>query len=358
MAKNIKLSSGSIFCGNPITLTVEPMVVTGTDSEGKTIYPSFHRIIVEVNCGMNIAGEGSLETIKMSQPVEEEKDGTIITIDISSALRTLRDSYEYLPQVTTYPFVTYNVKVYDEYMLNGEVKTNMGIQYYPAEKQYYRALFGGFSDFIRLCSATGTHEVRELSTKPSTPHLASVGEIFAYTPAYDVDQKILSSGTLVPPTSQEIQLDKKGLQTIGGQQLYVLPKREITRRTTFRFINSRGVLESISVPRNYSKKMSSQSTSYAVSRQETFNSFSRAAIAKKNDQDSLLFVSDPLNEKWLDWYMHEFLMSEHIWMYYQGVYIPCTIANEDEVTMYDKTGTSVLSVSFTVKLDINGMLGL
>lgn len=358
MAKNIKLSSGSIFCGNPITISLEPMTVVSKDTEGNTIYPSFHRIIVEVNCGLNNKGEGTLETIKMSQPVEEEKDGTTIIIDISSALRTLRDSYEYSPQVTTYPFVAYNVKAYDEYMLNGELKTEMGVLFYPAEKQYLRALFGGFSDLIRLSSSAGTHAVRELSTKPTTPHLAAVGDTFAYTPAYTVDQDLLGSGSLVPPTSQEVQLDKAGLQTIGGQQLYVLPKREVTRRTVFRFINSRGVLESISVPQAYSKKLSVTTNNYTVSRQETFNSFSRAATSKKNDQESWLFVSDPLNEQWLDWYLHEFLMSEHIWIYCNGVYIPCIITNEDEVTMLDKTGTNVLSVSFTVKLDINGSLRL
>lgn len=355
MAKNIKLTSGSIFNGNPITISVEPMVVSGTDKDGNTIYPSFHRIIVEVKCGMNLNGEGSYETITMSQPVETEKEGNQVSIDISSALRTLRDSYEYTPNATTYPFVSFNVKVYDEYMLNGEVKTNMGIQYYPAETQYLRTIFGAFSDFVRLSSVNGTCNVQELSTKPkSAPHLAVIGEVFAYTPSYDAEQVLLSSGSLSAPSSQEVQITDKGLQSIGGQSIYAIPASSVGQRVVFRFINSRGVLESISVPNTYSKKMTSQNTSYAVSVQETFNRFSRSVVNKKNDRQLWLFVSDPLNEDWQEWYLHEFMMSEHIWMNHLDVWIPVTITPEDDMVMFDKTNTNLLSVAFTAQLDING----
>ncbi len=356
MAKNIKLTSGSIFNGNPITFTVEPLVVTGKDSDGNTVYPSFHRIIFEVKCGMNDNGLGSYETIKMSSPVEQEQSGTVVQIDVSSALRTFRDSYEYTPNAVTYPFVSFNVTAYDEYMLNGEVKTNVSAVSFPSSTTYLRTLFGGFSDFERLTSGV-TKDALALSRKPTaTPQIVAQGETFAYTPPYSSSQSISSSSALVPPTSEVATISQEGEQTIGGQNIYALPSTEADNRTTFRFINGFGVLESISVPKAYSKTLSVSSTSYAVSRQETFNSFSRAAIKKQNNRESWLFITDPLTEEWLQWYLHEFLMSEHIWMEVNGTWIPCTITPEDETTFIDKTQYTMYSVPFTAQLDINGIL--
>lgn len=352
MAKKINLTSGSILNGSPITFSITPQLITGKDANGAVVYPSFHRIIVEVKCGLST---GSYETIKMSAPIEQEIEGLDVSLDISSALRTLRDSYEYTPYATTYPYVSFNVKAYDEYMLNGEVRTNQGILYYPSETTYLRTLFGAFSDFERYISGAGQGSVMALSRKPtSSPHAIVVGDTFAYTPPYDTYQTIANSGALVSPTSKIVKITQEGLQTIGGQSLYALPAEEAENRMNFRFINSFGVLESISVPKAYSKKLAITTSSYTVARQETFNKFSRAATKKQNNRESWLFITDPLNEDWLSWYLHEFLMSEHIWIEIKGTWIPCTITPEEETTMYEKTNANFYSVSFTAQLDING----
>ena len=87
MAKNIFLTSGSILAGNPITFTISPSVPTNT--------PSFHRVIVEVVFDK----DGSYDVIKLNEPVT--KEGTDISLDVSSALRAALDSYEYTPETTT-----------------------------------------------------------------------------------------------------------------------------------------------------------------------------------------------------------------------------------------------------------------
>lgn len=348
MARTINLTSGSIFNGNPITFRIQPNVINGT--------PSFHRVILEVNCGMS---GGNYETIKMSAPVEEEKNTSEVNIDISSALRTFRDSYEYSAEPATYPLVKFYLKVYDEYMLDGEVKT-MGEIVYPAKTQdsdeqpVYCTIFGGYSDLDRLLS-NGSKDTTTLSRKPTdAPHLAFVGEQIAYTPPYTTAQSLLASANLEPPASKVETVTKEGAQTIGGQNIYALPATEADTRQVFRFINSFGVLESISVPRVYSKKLAITSSSFVVSRQETFSSFSRAAIKKQNNQESWLFQTDPLTEAWLHWYLHEFLMSEHIWIDINGHFIPCTITPEEETTFLSRTEQNAYTVSFTAKLDING----
>lgn len=357
MAQSISLTSGSILNGNPITLAVKPTVISGA--------PSFHRIILEVECG--ISG-GNYEVIKMSSPVFAEL-GEDVTIDISSALRTFRDTYEYTPDAATYPMVKFNVKAYDEYMLNGEVRTSVGVVYFPqdpnalpAERRdeaYYRTIFGAFSDIERITSEP-TKGVTMLSRKPTTtPHPAVVGETFAYTPPYTTEQKLEQSSALNPPQSKVVTISKQGIQTLGYQNIYALSSSAAKDRQSFRFINSFGVLESISVPRAYSKKLAITSNPYSVARPETFNSLSRATVRKQNNSESWLFQTDPLTEEWLSWYLHEFLMSEHVWMYVSlpqggGTWLPVTITPEEEITFIDHTNSEVLSVMFTAKIDITG----
>lgn len=357
MARKIKLTSGSVLNGNPITFEVQPNVVTGTDSNKNVIYPSFHRVILEVECGMS---GGDFETIKMSAPVIEESETTSIQFDVSSALRTFRDAYEYTPTPTTYPLVKFRVKAYDEYMLDGQVHPNISTVFYPADvdgkAQYLCTLFGAFTDYERL-SSDGKKGLLSLSRKPmSSQQLVGVNSTYAYTPSYATEQYLLSSATLVAPTSKEVTLTKEGLQDVGGQSVYVLS--EDYERQSFRFINSLGVLESVSLPKNYSKKFAATSTPYSVSRQETFNSFSRSVIQKTNNKESWLFMTDPLTEDWLSWYLHEFLMAEHIWIDINGRWVPCNITVEDEITYIDRTKNDGYTLLFTVTFDINGSIPL
>lgn len=349
MAKKILLTSGSILANNPITFSITP------SDAGSS--PSFHRVIVEVTYDNN---NGNYEVIKLSVPVTQE--GHDVELDVSSALRVPLEDFQYSPLVATYPMVKWYIKAYDEYMnSNGELKTNQGIQYYPQEPNTsdggatnLRCIAGAFWDIERMVSGV-TKSVTYLSRKPqSLPQLMVVGDTYAYTPAYPASQSLLDSAALVAPQSREVEITKEGLQTIGEQSIYAMPKDEGKNRMVFRFINSFGVLECVNIPRTYSKKLSIQSSSYTVTKLETFNSFSRSAVSKKNDQESWLFMTDPLDENWLQWYLHEFLMSNHIWLNVKGNWIPVTIIPEDEITFLDKTNTNMYSVSFTAKLDIYG----
>ena len=156
------------------------------------------------------------------------------------------------------------------------------------------------------------------------------------------------------PEAKAFTITKEGQQTVGDISVFALPQSESIRRTEFRFINSFGVLESISVPRVYSKKLSITATNYTVTRRETLRSFSREAVRKQNNQESWDFQTDPLDEAWLAWYLHEFLMSEHTWININGKFLPCTIIADEEITFQDETKQEMHSVSFTAKLDFRG----
>ena len=342
MAAALVIIEGTVFNGNPITFSVLPLKI-----EGST--PAFHRMVFEVKCG--ISG-GNYETIRLTEPVLTE-DGAEVMVDISSALRSFRDSYQYSPEPGVMPVVKFNVSAYDEYMINGNPGQTEPISYLPGSN-VKQTLFGGFSDYDRLTAENNTMPVSRLTRKPTTtPQLACVGETVIYVAPYNPAIDIFSS-KWDAPEAKAFTITKEGLQTVGDISIFAMPQSEAVRRTEFRFINSFGVLESISVPRVYSKKLNITSTNYTVTRRETLRSFSREAVRKQNNQESWDFQTDPLDEAWLAWYLHEFLMSEHTWINIKGKFLPCTIIAEEEITFQDETKQEMHSVSFTAKLDFCG----
>ena len=163
MAASLKLVEGSIFNGNPITFAVTPAKFNAT--------PSFHRMVFDVKCGMS---GGNYETIRLTEPVLSE-NGKEVTVDISSALRSFRDSYNYSSEPGVMPVVKFNVSAYDEYMVNGNPGQTEPISYLPGN-EVKQTIFGGFSDYDRLTAESEAMPVSRMSRKPTTtPQLACVG---------------------------------------------------------------------------------------------------------------------------------------------------------------------------------------
>lgn len=340
MAANLKLVDGTIFNGNPITFAVTPLTLSDP--------PSFHRVVFKVKCG--ISG-GNYETIRMAEPVLAE-NGKAIQTDISSALRSFRDSYEYSPQPGVMPVVKFNVSAYDEYMTDGEFHQSEAVSYL-ARNEVKQTIFGGFSDYDRLMSESDML-VSRLTRKPNTtPQLVCVGEQLVYAEDYNPAVS-LTTATWDAPEAKAFNITTEGIQTIGGQQIFSLPASEAEHRTEFRFINSFGVLESISIPKSYAQELDIKATNYTVSRKETLHSFSRSAVRKQGNQEGWDYMTDSLDEKWLAWYLHEFLMSEHVWLKINGKFLPCIIENEDTIKFSDDTKDDVYSVSFTARLSFCG----
>ena len=251
------------------------------------------------------------------------------------------------------PVVKFNVSAYDEYMIDGEVHKEKPVYYLPGD-EVKQTMFGGFSDYERLISSGNIMAVSRMTRKPTTiPQLACVGETIIYVDPYSpaID---FTTATWDAPEAKAFIITNEGQQTIGDISVYALPQSEASRRTEFRFINSFGVLESVSVPRVYSKKFGMTVNNYIVTQKETMRFFSREAVRKQNNQESWDFQTDPLDEAWLAWYLHEFLMAEHAWININGNYLPCTITAEDEITFDDNTKETMHSVSFTAKFDFRG----
>lgn len=347
MAINISLTSGSILNGNPITFDIVPSSVGGT--------PAFHRVVIDVTCGISGGNNEELrqfEVLRQFEPVLTE--GKTISTDISSVLRTFRDSYKYSAQDEQFPMVKFKLKVFDEYMLDGEVHTTAPV-YFPAFNKYLTTIFGKFSDMERLTSS-GFKSVQRLSRKPvSMPQLACVGESLVYSRPFESPQDLLTSEAMANPVAVVADLTEVGLHAFDGIKVFVLPAAEAECRRDFRFINSFGVMESISVPQNFSQSVPMKSNSYVVTQRESFSHFSRSAVKKIPDSETWQFSSDPLDEDWLRWYLYEFLMAEYVWIKIDNVWVPCEInASDEEVTFIDKTKNDMLTVTFKAKLGVDG----
>ena len=61
-----------------------------------------------------------------------------------------------------------------------------------------------------------------------------------------------------------------------------------------------------------------------------------------------------VNREWADWWCNEFLCCPASWVCIDGRWFPCTIEPEEEVEIYDRTEESLISITFTMRLDFSG----
>lgn len=321
MAQSIVFHSGSYFIGNPILYSVTADSVGGT--------PVFHRIILEVSVSFG----GSVRAIKMSEPVT---NGQTVLIDISSALRSAFDGYEYpVNPPVEMPRVSYSMKAWDEWMTDGDIHTGQtathnGGTCYP----------GAFSDRERM----GTLVYRG-SRKPRTsPELVCNGQVY-YRSTYTGGTPIFSTRTYVIGTDD--------IRGVTGPSLYVLPS-STTDVYEMRFINGYGLYESICVRSLRTTDIAYNKKEYIIARQESISLSSRAVVQKQNDRETWKLSSQPLDKAWMQWFLHEFLLTECAWLKVDGQWLRVHIVPEDTVVGIDREKNGLLTVEFSVRFDMTG----
>lgn len=345
MATILSNIDGSPLMNSPIMAHIKADVLASTDDNPI----SFHRVVYVVTA--DLQGGSNIE-LQDSTPAES---GETIDVDISSALRTAADAYEFTPDPPSsgYPYVSFSLKAWDEWMQNGEVHDT---KINAATHKGGRALMGGYSDLERLLSG-GSKMAGKFTRKPSTmAEVVCDGE--TYIRPQEMSGITIGNVTHGPiSATYSIKIDKdnpQGLRTVGGVSLYVIPMRP--DRYQFRFINGLGCMESIGVFSLRQTSVDVTSNEYAVSRQETFGKFTRNILEKQNDIETWKMSSGPVDERWQSWFLHEFLMAKHAWINIGGHWIPCNIKPDDNVSGMNRQDASLLEVQFSVKLDISGSL--
>ncbi len=333
MASNLTLKSGSPLIGSPITYQVTAASFTGIIS--------FHRVIIEIKAALSTDTDWTVT--KVSSPVNE---GETVELDISSALRSVADRYQYaVNPPDKYPHVRYSLSAYDQYMQNGEVHQTAAVS-----NPGGNALMGSFTDFERLMSG-GNKQAQHFTRKPDDTEIVSVGETIVIPKSFT--SSVSLGNVTVGPSSVEYPVTREGIQQIDGRSVYAIAE-DTTDRYEIRFVNGLGCLESISVKSLRNTEVNITQGKYIRSVQETFGEFSRGLVTKQNDYETWKLSSGPISKLWQQWFLHEFLMTSTVWIKVGTTFIPCHILPEETVTGVNRADGSLLEVQFSVQLDING----
>lgn len=318
----------------PVVVTVRAAIIAGA--------PNFHRIVME-------ATVNTTSKFKFSMPVGE---GEQVDIDVSSALRTVAERQEYTADnlnpyrwtppateedpaptpIDTYPHLSLLLEVWDEYQIDGDVRTTQKVSY--VDSGYYLA--GALTDRERL---TGERPIR-FSRKPTTSReICFAGAKHLIASQYTLEPTV---GQITVPTGDT-----------GAANIYGIAWPQ--HGYELRFINSMGVHENVFIHGLPSKNASISTDRYVIARQETFTKFSRLVSRKHSNRETWHFSSGALDEAWQRWYIHELLMAEQMWIKIDDAWIECQIAaGDDSITITDAATPGMMQVEFDLELGLNG----
>lgn len=356
MASIISIKECSPFIDSPIIFQVKAAVLTGEIS--------FHKVKLEVTAGLSsTVGEvdETQSVFTFSTPVGS---GEMVQMDISSALRAVADGYTYTSNPpSAYPCVVFSLRAWDEYMQNGQETKKTGIISFPDQA----AILGKVSDYTRMFSVGGLL-AQKFSLKPvdGMPEIVCNGDTLVIPKDWDKGHSI--GGITTGPTSEVVTVEltadeeKNGcMKSYYGHPFYVMSAEQVKKaknRFLFRFINSLGVMESYSVLSNSTQTMKMSSSKFETATQETFSQFSRVFYDKKNDIEVLKLSTGPLSVEWVNWVLHEFLMTQTAWILLNNHWIPCNIVADDSVTGLDRSKSDNISIDFSVELNMAGSWNL
>lgn len=338
MAQLLKLNSGGAFAKSPIIYEVTAQSLTGDIT--------FHLVKMKVTA--TISNEPTATDYEMEQ---NSDSGEVHSFNISSALSALIDNYEFTAvPPAEYPYIQFHISVWDEYMKDGQLFNNVGI----INDNGGCALFGAFSDYERYTSGL-TRTITNMSSKPtSTPEILEAGETF-------IKPKTLAGATLLNITAgpQSVQYpitidtnNPEGMRVIDGVNVYV--RNPSIDRYQFRFINRFGVMESIAVNSLVSIQTAITSTKSTLAQLNVFNDVARGMIRKSNDIEEWKLSSGPVDKNWQQWFIHEFMMSSWVWIYYRDTWVRCHVKPGENVSGYNGYDGNPLTADFSIELDITG----
>jgi hypothetical protein len=379
MAQGITLISGSPLIGSPIVYRVTP--------ESYAANRTFHRIIVRVYAALET--DADYTTFDFSTPVETKQvNGDYVTVasdfDISSALQAVADKYEYDAEPPTrYPYIKFRVEAWDEWMANGSISTRQGVKYWPGTPEtigggsydfFAYAFMGSWTDLERMKAPVDQGGVEYLSLsnmsrKPSSPEViykaANDSIKFIYPATFnrsigDTDyatgegsaRRFVSGAPDNGPKSVVYTPQDEGAVTVGTHNLYVID--EPADAYILRFINGMGCMESLHVESLVKREVPITTDKHTVAKQETLKKFSRSVVRKSNDRETWSLTSGALDREWASWYIHEFLMSEQVWIQMGTLWIPCHVVPEETTVLEDRQKAQPYEVQFRLEMDING----
>lgn len=322
----------SRFIGSPISVPV----TVGNPSGNVTFHRVRMKIKVTDDAGVITTGDAEFES---SKPVTNNQT---VWFDISSAFIAYVDGYIPSPTTFSYPSLTAKIEAVEDYLIDGISYEGVSSS---GEKTVSGMYIGALTDRERGAGISNSrYEPERYGRKPATsPEIVFIGK------------SILRPGALMDGVSPLAPSVEAISVVSGADQSYNCYGITAPRDGyEIRFINSLGVHENIFVSRLTEKEVHIDSEKYVIAREETLTRFSRGTIAKQNDYETWKFSSGPLDEAWVSWYIHEFMMAKWVWIYINGMWIPCHTKPEESITLVNRENASMMEVQFDLEMDING----
>ena len=320
------------FIGNPVVFQITP---TGSGVNG-----SFYRVKITVDVWMDGQKKG---TFVFSVPVETKMVNNVLTaqtanFDASSALQAVADLWQpqAAPSTFVYPVITFTINAIEEWMIDGVI--------YSSDAALYPN-----SGSVVICVGSLTDKERISQTSPAR---------YSRKPTSSPEICFHDYQVIVPGPTSAIPAVSLYLAGDPGEQYFPSNKYHVITPPPdgyeIRFINSLGVHENIFVYGLPQKNTHITTEQYVIARQETLTQFSRGLAIKKNDYETWLLSSGPVDEQWASWYVHEFLTRRWLWIKIRNNWIACHVLPEETTPLSDRITPARHEVQFKLQLDING----
>ena len=125
-----------------------------------------------------------------------------------------------------------------------------------------------------------------------------------------------------------------------------------------RFINGFGAVENISVRAKDKLSYEVSGETYSLVQEASVRPIDRRYATKSQPVGVYELSSGYVPQKWAEWYVQELLTSPRVWIQLGGKWIPALIEAEDDCVIYDRTKPEMPHVDFTLRLAIDGVIGV
>lgn len=365
MAIQVVQQPGAIsFAGDPIIAKVK------TTLTGKTF------LRVKLKCDVTVFRNSEEHTYSEPYSFEVAADG-IAEFNVGSTIQTALARYIIQTanngEMEQTMYAAKFKLTYKEAYIEGMTE----IEEEEITSEEYKALPGSLTEFERLSApnedtATILGDGRILSRKPEGEIIPLGVDIFfpavstkADTIYYSVkqgevnnDYSIFTGGILVPKSIQ-IKTDSLSLGNViigttaqQGKQAYIVSPHSDMR--CFVFINSFGLLESVTAITKESMKYDIQSNLYVVPQEIGFKGNTQVVNYASLPTSSFEMSSGFVNREWAEWWINEFIVTRKAWILLNGRYVPVAIIPEETVSLYDRSKPDLMAVNFNVRYSFTG----
>lgn len=346
MATSLQINSGSVLIGNPIGISVRAESVSGNIA--------FHKVKLVVKA--SLSSDGIQEEFVMSATAGNEDT---VEFDISDALRTVAGRFSFSPVESdhTYPYLSYTLSAYDEYMADGILHEKVGEQIYPGTLY---ALMGAFTDAERM-AAGDTKVLKAYSRKPNEGEVCHPEEGLVYPVESGFSLGMKDKITAGPTVKCMDLTGKSGIQKVGDRTIYVDQNAE--NRIQFQFVNGLGIVESISAETLSGMETKGEIEMNTVSASTSFGNINRMYGKKSGRRPVLSCSTGLINYDWACWWHDEFFGSDKFrntistgcWVKIGGRWYPCVAYLEDDAPLYNQAEQKGIQLNFTVEIGIDGL---